>query len=192
MRKSFSGRAARAFGAGCASTLMLIGWVPEANAAWISGNVRLNLRSGAGNDYRILGNLETGDEVEVLERGKRWTRIRSSDGTVGYIPGGYLEDDAPAEVRAKQLEAEVAELTSRLTSTEGEAKTLRTQNEALSGNDSTQETEIDRLTLENAELKAGARWPEWITGAFILSTGMALGAILRGLAGRGRRQRIKL
>ncbi len=189
MTTSVLWRSTRAVGLCCAMGLV---FAAAADAAWISGNVRLNLRSGPGNEYRILGSLETGDELEVLERGKRWTRIRNSEGVVGYIPGGYLEDTPPAEVRAAELSTQVEELTAKLSASESEAESLRTTNENLSGNDETQEAEIDRLTLENAELKAGARWPEWITGAFILSTGMALGAILRGLAGRGRRQRIKL
>lgn len=164
-----------------------------ADAAWVRGDVRLNLRSGPGNEYRILGNLQTGDELRVLSRGERWTKVRViEDGQEGFIPVGYLDEEAPASVRVVSLEEQVKELSTQLETIQSEATELRGENLELSSSDEGQRTEIDRLRLENADLKAGARWPEWITGALILSTGMVLGAILRAISGRGRRQRIKL
>jgi hypothetical protein len=164
-----------------------------AEAAWVRGDVRLNLRSGPGNEYRILGNLQTGDELRVLSRGDRWTKVRViADGQEGFIPVGYLDEETPASVRVVSLEEQVKGLSTQLETIQSEATKLRGENTELSSSDEGQRTEIDQLRLENAHLKAGARWPEWITGALILSTGMVLGAILRAISGRGRRQRIKL
>ena len=42
------------------------------------------------------------------------------------------------------------------------------------------------------ELKAGARWPEWITGAAILASGMLVGSIVQTWASRRPRSRIRL
>ena len=62
----------------------------------------------------------------------------------------------------------------------------------LSTRDESQRTEIQTLTRENMELKAGARWPEWITGACILAAGMLMGAILQSISARRSRPRIRL
>jgi SH3 domain protein len=171
---------------------LLVALPALAEQAWIGGEVRLNLRSGAGNQYRILGVLKTGDPMQVLERTEKWTKVRTAEGEEGWIPGGYLDTQPPPTKRLEQLETEVANLRSVLESAEAEATSLRRRSEELSANDSDQKAEIERLTKENYRLHAGERWAEWITGALVLSTGMALGALLNRISSRRHRQRLRL
>jgi len=163
-----------------------------AERAWIKGEVRLNLRSGPGTNYRILAGVKTGDVLTVLARQESWTQVRTAEGKAGWIPAGYLDATPPPTLRLEQLETESTELREQLEKIDGEARELRSSNETLSASDVEQANEINRLTRENLELRAGARWPEWITGALILSTGMVLGALLSRISARGRRQRIRL
>jgi hypothetical protein len=169
---------------------------PETEAAeraWIRGEIRLNVRSGPGTAYRILGGVATGDGLSVLERGEGWTKVRLADATEGWIPVGYLKAEPPPTIRLAQLEAEVTQLRSQLESTSGEGEELRTANETLSQSDGLQRTEIDRLILENTKLRAGARYPELIAGASILAAGMILGAMLhKSSASRRPASRIRL
>ena len=163
-----------------------------AEPAWVSGEVRLNLRSGPGNQIRILGVLTTGDALQVLERNEKWTKIRTAEGEAGWIPGGYLNAQPPPTIRLEELEAEAASLRNVLESAESETSGLRRRSEELSANDAEQKSEIERLTKENYRLHAGERWAEWITGALVLSTGMALGALLSRISSRRGRQRLRL
>jgi SH3 domain protein len=171
---------------------LLVALPAVAEPAWVSGEVRLNLRSGAGNQYRILGVLKTGDSLQVLERSEKWTKIRTAEGEEGWIPGGYLNPQPPPAIRLEELEVEVASLRNVLESAESEASGLRRRSEELASNDSEQKAEIERLTTENYRLHAGERWAEWITGALVLSTGMALGALLSRISSRRGRQRLRL
>jgi SH3 domain protein len=164
----------------------------DAEPAWVSGEVRLNLRSGAGNQYRILGVLKTGDSLQVLQRAEKWTKVRTAAGEEGWIPAGYLNPKPPPAIRLEQLEAETTSLRSLLENAEAETSSLRQRSEELSANDSEQKSEIERLTKENYRLHAGERWAEWITGALVLSTGMALGALLSRISSRRGRQRLRL
>ena len=75
---------------------------------------------------------------------------------------------------------------------DAEAEKLRSSNSELSGSDEGQKQEIARLTKENYKLRAGERWAEWITGALVLATGMALGALLSRISSRRGRQRLRL
>jgi SH3 domain protein len=154
--------------------------------------LQLNLRSGAGNQYRILEVLKTGDSLEVLERGEKWTMVRTATGQEGWIPGGYLDAQPPPTIRLEELEVEVASLRDVLERTETETSNLRRRSEEITANDSEQKAEIERLTQENYRLRAGERWAEWITGALVLSTGMALGALLSRISSRRHRQRLRL
>lgn len=161
--------------------------------AWVRGEIRLNLRSGPGTAYRILGGIATGDGLTIIERGEGWTKVRLPDGTAGWIPEGYLKPEPPPTIRLAQLEVEVAQLTSRLETTSGEGEELRTANETLTQSDELQRAEIDRLIFENTKLRAGARYPELIAGASILAAGMILGAMLhRSSASRRPISRIRL
>lgn len=177
-----------ALGLGC---LLVLATAAAAENAWVRG-APLNIRSGPGNEFRILGTAQPGDRMTVLKRGDGWTRIATPDGKKGWIAGGYLDPQAPPTVRLAEAEAEVAELRDSLSTTTADSERLRSTNETLSSTDSGQKAEIERLTKENYKLRAGTRSAEWLTGALILSMGMVLGAILHSLSGRRRSQRLRL
>ena len=50
----------------------------------------LHLRSGPGSDYAVLGRYRHGTRVTILSTGKRWDRVRTPDGKVGYMYRQYL------------------------------------------------------------------------------------------------------
>jgi uncharacterized protein YgiM (DUF1202 family) len=165
-----------------------------AEQAWVRGDIRLNVRTGPGTQYRIMGVAKTGDGVEILARGDNWTQIRvpNEDGNPieGWIPEGYLRSQMPPTVRLNQAEARLSELESELSSLRAQTQDLETQNTLLTGRDSEQQSQIKELTMENMELNAGARYPEWITGASIFAAGMILGAMLH--RGQSRRQTTRI
>jgi SH3 domain protein len=164
-----------------------------ANTGWVKGEIKLNLRSGAGTEYKIIGGVATGDELKVLATRERWTRVETSDGKVGWIPAGYVESEPPPALRLQLVEEEAATLRTGLEEIRAEAARLRESNATLTANDSGQREEIESLKLDNFELRAGARSQEWITGAVILILGMVVGAFLhRRNATRRGSSRIRL
>ncbi|MBW2242186.1 MAG: TIGR04211 family SH3 domain-containing protein [Deltaproteobacteria bacterium] len=175
----------------CLAGLWLLAGAVQAEKAWVRG-APLNLRSGPGTAYRILASSQPGDPLEVLKRGDGWTQVRTVEGKTGWIAAGYLDPEAPPAVRLSQIEAEAERLRSTLASTTDEADRLRESNSSLSSSDSGQKESIERLTQENYKLRAGTRYAEWLMGALIFCTGMALGAILHGLSGRRRGSRLRL
>jgi SH3 domain protein len=165
----------------------------EAATAWVKGEIRLNLRSGAGTEYKIIGAVATGDELNVLTTTKQWTRVQTADDKTGWIPAGYLENEPPPMLRLQQVETEAASLRQQLEALRAEASGLRESNATLTANDSGQRHEIEALKIENFELRAGSRYQEWITGALIVASGMIVGALLhRRSATRRSAGRIRL
>lgn len=163
-----------------------------AERAWVKDEVLINLRTGAGTDYRILGALRTGDAVEVLSRGDGWTRVKPDGEPEGWIPEGFLQSEPPARLALARTESEARDLRERVAALEETSAKLQGENQEIAARDEEQRAEITRLTRENLELRAGARWPEWITGAGIVAAGMALGAIIQRSSGRRRSPRIRL
>lgn len=174
------------------SSLILCAGSAAAETAWVKGSVRLNLRSGAGTQYKILQSVETGDSMTILGRADDWTRVRTSEGKVGWIPAGYLETEPPPTLRLAMLETETGTLRSELEEIRAEAARLRESNATLAASDSGQREQIESLNIENYELRAGSRYQEWITGALILALGMIIGAFLHRNSTRRPSSRIRL
>ena len=165
----------------------------QAQEAWVMDKeVSLTLRTGAGTQYRIIGALTTGDVATILTRGDGWTKVRTAEGKEGWVSAGFLQASPPAQIQLERLERNTEELRRQVAELSEKTTDLRTTNEKIETNDATQRQEIDQLTRENFELRAGARWPEWITGAGIVLVGMALGALLGRNAGRRRQPRVRL
>ncbi len=74
-------------------TLMLLATPSLAERSWVKDELVLNLRSGPGNEFRILGVIKTGDEIDVLERASEWTQVEVDRFGRGWIPNGYLQAD---------------------------------------------------------------------------------------------------
>jgi SH3 domain protein len=178
-------------GAGLAALLLGAAGAAHAETAWVKDELRLNLRTGPGVQFRIVGSVETGNSVDVLERGESWTRVQVHGGAEGWIPAGYLQTERPAAMRLSALEQETAELRQQVEELSAQAERLRQENAELGGRDGEQRSRIEQLTRENLELKAGARWPDRIAGAAIVCAGMLIGALLQRRSGR-RSPRIKL
>ena len=164
----------------------------HAEQAWVRAEVRLNLRTGPGNKFRIVGTLATGDGVTLLDRTEKWTKISLGDGKQGWIPAGYLQPEAPPTIRLGQLEQEAEGLRSQLQTVTAERERLRQSNTRLASTDAEQSQQISELARENSRLKGDQRWPEWITGAGVLCMGMILGALWNRSSGRRASPRIRL
>lgn len=72
------------------------------NYAVANVNDRLNIRSGAGDTYSIVGYLKANGYCEVLERGSEWTKVKSGNLT-GYAFTTYLIFDDECIERLRQL-----------------------------------------------------------------------------------------
>ncbi len=164
----------------------------QAQEAWVMDKqVSLTLRTGAGTQYRIIGNLTTGDVATILTRGDGWTKIRTADGKEGWVSAGFLQVSPPARIELERLGRETDELRRQVADLSEETTELRATKDELESDDEEQRLEVERLTRENYKLSAGARWPEWITGAGIVLVGMALGALLGRNASRRRQPRVR-
>jgi SH3 domain protein len=163
----------------------------RAEKSWVQGEVRLNLRTGPGTEFRILAGLKTGDAVELLERTEHWTRVRHGE-LEGWIPEGYLQPTPPPAVQLGQLSTEVETLRQQLSALGAEAAGLRQSQAELTAREAKQASELERLRRENAAFRTGARWPEWFAGSALLAMGMLLGVLVRAVGARPRIRRVRL
>ena len=149
--------------------------------------IRVNMRTGPGNQFRILKVLGSGDPVSKLAENDSWVNVRTPEGEEGWVPIGYVTPRVPASVSLPRVEAKFAQSQARVEELESklggqvdaitELETLRARN----------------LTLEeeNDALVGSARWRSMGIGALIAFGGLLVGAMWPRGGAAGRR-RIKL
>ena len=55
-----------------------------------NSNARINIRSGPGTEYEVVGKAEYGVVFETLERGEGWVKVRHETGLTGWIERSLL------------------------------------------------------------------------------------------------------
>jgi uncharacterized protein YgiM (DUF1202 family) len=73
------------------------------DSVWRTTASTLNLRSGAGTQFAILGKIKRGTGVTILESVGNWRRVKTFGGQVGWISASYLTRQATAKVTASAL-----------------------------------------------------------------------------------------
>ncbi|MFC0268231.1 TIGR04211 family SH3 domain-containing protein [Kushneria aurantia] len=81
---------------------------------WISDDLSTWVRSGPTDSYRIVGTVNAGDPVTLLESQNDYSRIRTEDGETVWIPNGDLQSERSVQARMPALRTRVEELTGRL------------------------------------------------------------------------------
>jgi hypothetical protein len=102
-----------------AATLPLVGMAQdevtnEAPAAsqqtpqrrYVSDKLVLNVYAGAEQGSERVATIQTGDEVEEIERDGNLVHVRLADGREGWVGSNYLTGDVPAAARLRELERE--------------------------------------------------------------------------------------
>lgn len=56
---------------------------------------RLNIRSGQGTEYRIVGKAEKGEHLLLLSKSGQWYNVRLQDGTIGYAHADFIREYQP-------------------------------------------------------------------------------------------------
>jgi len=50
----------------------------------------LNVRSGPSTSYKVTTKIYKGNKVEILETSNGWHKIKTSNGTIGWVSGSYI------------------------------------------------------------------------------------------------------
>ena len=123
---------------------------------YITDSWEFNFRTGPGNEYRIQSLVSSGQPVEVLQKGERWTQIRLPDGRQGWVITRALMERAPWEARAKTLEKEKAEILDRYSHFEENWDNLTTRKNELGEQYETTLESLKGLEAEYESLKRGS------------------------------------
>lgn len=119
---------------------------------YVSDELNTWVRSGPGDNYRLLGTVNAGEEVTLLQSDEetKYGQVRDSNGRTSWIPLAQLSTNPSLRTRVPALENQVKELTGKLTNidTTWNQRTAEMQ-QKVSRSDSV----INGLKEENQQLK---------------------------------------
>ncbi|MCO7246206.1 TIGR04211 family SH3 domain-containing protein [Halomonas sp. Mc5H-6] len=105
----------RAVAAGVLVSVWSVNGVAQSgNEAWVTDELSTYVRSGPTDGYRIVGTLNAGEQVEVLETSGDYTRVRGDGGDAVWILSDELQETPSATEQLPELESRVAALTDEL------------------------------------------------------------------------------
>src|SRR4051812_47417968 len=87
-----------------ALTVGLVGTTPATAVSTATVTETLNVRSGPGTAYRVLGVVKQGQRVTTLRTNKGWTTIEFRDRT-GFVASKYLRATGSAPVSSTAVVA---------------------------------------------------------------------------------------
>ena len=70
---------------------------------YVTDSLKLTLRSGPSTEYKILAVIDSGQQVDLIERGDEWSVVKLPDGKEGHVLSRYLTSDPPSSVLLEQL-----------------------------------------------------------------------------------------
>ena len=154
------------------------------------------MHSGPGRNYRILGSIEAGIPVTVLQTDteKDFTQIQDSDGREGWVESQYLIDTISRRAQLPQLsqrlansEQEVSRLQARNSALNKDLSALRQQNTQLEAALNEAQRNVSALENQLSDEDAQERYRMFSYGGAVAGAGVLLGIILTFIPKRRRR-----
>jgi SH3 domain protein len=155
-------------------------------SGYISEDLFVYMHSGAGNNYRILGTINSGEQVQLTgETNNEYTQIITDKERSGWVESKYVSTKPG-------LRFVIADLNEKLASDQARNETLLNDVEAakaliteLESEKSSLQNSISALNMDLNETKSQLKnqdidlKKEWFfTGAIVLGFGLLLGLIL--------------
>ncbi len=119
---------------------------------YVSDELNTWVRSGPGDNYRLLGTVNAGEEVTLLQSNEetKYGQVRDSNGRTSWIPLSQLSASPSLRTRVPVLEKQVKDLTDKLTNidTTWNQRTAEMQQKVAQS-----DSVINGLKEENQQLK---------------------------------------
>lgn len=137
--------------------LMLMPIYSMAETVYVTDILKLKLRASTGTDAQVITNLSSGDKLTVVEKQKRYTRVKTSDGRTGWVQSWFLTDKIPAAHKVDNLIREKETLVKQLLRAESKLKNFDSEtakeNDQLRNTVATLSRKIERLTATRRDLE---------------------------------------
>ena len=91
--------------------LLLLSTPILAETMYVSDVLKLTVRAGKGQDYKIISVIQSGQTVDVLQPEDKWALVRLNDGKEGWVLTRYLTSKITNNVKLQWLQKKHKTLT---------------------------------------------------------------------------------
>lgn len=129
-----------------------------AETVWVSDQFEITLRSGPSTSNAIDRMLNSGTQLEVLERDAEsgYARVRTNAGTEGWVLIRYLMNEASAREQLATLTGQLTSANSEGNSLESQLVAIKSEHDSATRSIATLEGQKQRLEQELNEIKRTA------------------------------------
>jgi len=140
--------------------LPLSATLASAQTFYVTDKVLVGVYEKADTSSKIIKPLQSGTPIEILKRSKGFAKVRSADGTTGWIENSYLIDYKPSQLVVLELTDQKKQISEQLSLSQAELEATQKQlveagkTGKLSGNEqlALKTKEVARLDALNKEL----------------------------------------
>ena len=179
--------------------LIILSLVSSVSAAtrYVSDDLYTYVHSGPGTKYKIIGSVNSGDTIELIQTNKNagFSEIKDSRGRSGWINSKYVSRNSGLKVRLGKLEVEFAALNTELRTAKDNVKSHSNEVRELKKTNSKLNEELKHVKALNANLNEKLdtekidllmRWFSY--GGMVGGIGLLLGLILPSLVPNRRKR----
>ncbi len=115
---------------------------------YVGDNLRVGIRPAPEANTASLLVVNTGTELELIEKKGQYIKVRSPNGVEGWVKGAYLSSNKPSSILLKQATSKIKQLEKKINALSKNNTNTRSTHEA-----STQTHIITRLQSEKTQLE---------------------------------------
>jgi len=146
--------------------LALAAPVSHAETTYVNDQLVVGVTATSEAESERIGQVKSGDKLEVIERDGDQTHIKLSGGKDGWVKSSYLTNEPPPQVRLTERTAEVEKLKSEgdklkqdVTRLEGELAAARAAHNSTSDAPPPPAPIHDTVFLREPERQSSISWP---------------------------------
>ena len=128
----------------------------SANTIYVTDSLQLKLRVTANTDGDVVTTLHSGQKLNLLEQQKKFSKVKTDEGEIGWVQTWFLTDEVPATYLVNQLTKDKEALENRLVAASDKLKNFDSatarENKTLKNTVETLSNKISRLTKEQDTL----------------------------------------
>lgn len=111
--------------------ILLSATTVSAAGMYVGDVINISMRTGPGFNQDVIQMIESGQELDVIEKAKEWYLVRLPDGKEGWVLGRYISSEKPNSLLLKILENE---------------------HQKLLAKDNLLQQQMDKIKVENSQL----------------------------------------
>jgi len=124
---------------------------------YVSDAVKVTMRTGPGNDRKIISLLRVGTKVEVVQPGDEWTLVRLANEKEGWVINRFLTDKIPSDIELKILKSKYQALKDSASQIQEKNSLLKVENEKLTTEFTVSRKKLQKTTNDYEDLKTESK-----------------------------------